>query len=55
MHHHPCITRSVKCGTNTAGVKPRKFNIKYIFERMYNYKIGPKFCGNFLFPKRKSY
>lgn len=44
MHHHPCITQPVKCDTNT-GVKPRKFNINYIFERMYDYKISSKFCG----------
>lgn len=23
-------------------MKPRKFDIKYVFERMYNYKICPK-------------
>lgn len=53
MHHHPYIIQSVKCATNTAGVKPRMFNIKYIFERMYKYKISPKFYGEQFASKKK--
>lgn len=42
MYHHYYIMQSVRFGTNIAERKPRKFDIKYIFKRMYNYKIRPK-------------
>lgn len=42
MYHHYYIMQSVRFGTNIAERKPRKFDIKYIFKRTYNYKIRPK-------------